>query len=85
MIQSSKPISLNEISYFKEKGITFRDVIGQGTYGKVWLATKKMKWLRGFKDYKLTCKRTTIALYAPGTSQTQDRFKTLDDARAYFE
>ena len=41
LIQSSKPISLNEISYFKEKGITFRDVIGEGTYGKVWLATKK--------------------------------------------
>ena len=46
---------------------------------------KKMKWLRGFKDYKLTCKRITIALYAPGTSQIQDRVKTLDDARAYFE
>ena len=42
-----------------------------------------MKWLRGFKDYKLACKRITIALYAPGTSQTQDRVKILDDAKEH--
>lgn len=69
---------------FKKKELSFfRDVIGPGTHGKVRLATKKMKWLRGFKDYKLACKRITIASCAPGTGQTQDRVKALDDDKEH--
>lgn len=77
----SIPCPLNYIFYFESKGIAFGDVIGEGTYGKVWKAIIKLKVFKGFIDYKLACKRITITPYALGSNQLKDRVKALDDAK----
>ena len=77
----SIPCPFNDIFYFQSKGIVFGDVIGEGTYGKVWKAIIKLKVFKGFIDYKLACKRITIAPYAPGSNQLKDCVKALDDAK----